>query len=128
VEFELQHPANGVALAGTLIFLIGLVDDWRGLSAPVKLVCQLRAVAILIQYEVVISFFPHGFWGDAGDWLLTALWVVGITKAVTYLGGMDGLATGSCVINAFFFSLVTLDSHHDFMATWPCPCPCGGNA
>jgi len=114
-NFSFSTQLKGVALAGTLIFLMGLVDDWRGLSAPVKLVCQLGAVAILIQYEVVISFFPHGFWGDAGEWFLTALWVVGITNAVNYLDGMDGLAAGSCAINAFFFSLVALQSHHDFM-------------
>lgn len=114
-NFSFSTQLKGVALAGTLIFIMGLVDDWRGLAAPVKLACQLGAAAILIKYGVVISFFPHSAWGDAGEWLLTALWVVGITNAVNYLDGMDGLAAGSCAINAFFFSLVALQNHHDFM-------------
>jgi UDP-GlcNAc:undecaprenyl-phosphate GlcNAc-1-phosphate transferase len=114
-NFSFSTQLKGVALAGTLIFLMGLVDDWRGLAASVKLALQLVAVAILIEYGVVISFFPHGLWGDLGEWLLTAIWVVGITNAVNYLDGMDGLAAGSCAINAFFFSLVALQGHHDFM-------------
>ena len=114
-NFSFSTQLKGVALAGTLIFLVGLVDDWRGLAAPVKLVCQLVGVVILIKYGVVISFFPHGPWGDLGEWLLTALWVVGITNAVNYLDGLDGLAAGTCAISAFFFSLVALQSHHDFM-------------
>ena len=114
-DFSFSSQLKGVALAGTLIFTIGLVDDWRGLTAPVKLGCQLVAVGILIKYGVVISFFPHGLWGDLGEWLLTALWVVGITNAVNYLDGLDGLAAGSCAINAFFFSLVALQNHHDLM-------------
>lgn len=114
-NFSFSEELKGVALAGTLIFAVGLVDDLRALPARIKLICQLVAVGILIKYGVVISFFPHGFWGDTGEWLLTALWVVGITNAVNFLDGMDGLAAGSCAINAFFFGLVALQNSQDYM-------------
>jgi UDP-GlcNAc:undecaprenyl-phosphate GlcNAc-1-phosphate transferase len=114
-NFSFSEELKGVALAGTLIFAVGLADDLRPLPARLKLLFQLAAVAVLIKYGVVISFFPHGFWGDAGEWLLTALWVVGITNAVNFLDGMDGLAAGSCAINAFFFGLVALQNNQDYM-------------
>ena len=49
------------------------------------------------------------------DGLLTAFWVIGITNAVNFLDGMDGLATGIGCIAAVFFGLVALQNSHDFM-------------
>ncbi|MFP6644521.1 MAG: MraY family glycosyltransferase [Candidatus Latescibacterota bacterium] len=65
---------------------------------------------------VVISFLPDTLWGMVGEWLLTAFWVVGITNAVNFLDGMDGLAPGSTGINALFFGLVAWqNSQYDMM-------------
>lgn len=105
-NFAFTDELKGVALAGSLILAVGIVDDLRHLSARHKLVAQLLAVAILIRYGVVISFLPDTAWGHAGEWLLTAVWVVGITNAVNFLDGMDGLAAGTSAINALFFGLV----------------------
>lgn len=52
----------------------------------------------------------------AGEWLLTAFWILGITNAVNFLDGMDGLAAGSTGINAVFFGLVAWqNSQQDMM-------------
>ena len=101
-----EHELKGVALAGTLILAVGLADDILELPARWKLLAQLLAVAILIHFGVVISFLPGTWWGMIGEWLLTAFWVLGITNAVNFLDGMDGLAAGSTGINAMFFGLV----------------------
>jgi len=114
-NFSFSVELKGVALAGALIFAVGLVDDVRELPARLKLVVQLLAVGILIRYGVVISFLPPGLWGNLGEWVLTAFWVIGITNAVNFLDGMDGLAAGICCIMAIFFGLVALQNHHDFM-------------
>ena len=115
-NFSFSVELKGVALGGTLIFAIGLIDDYRELPAKVKLLAQLVAVGILIQYGVVISFLPDTIWGNLGEWLLTAFWIIGITNAVNFLDGMDGLATGMCGIMAAFFSLVALQNQQVFMA------------
>ena len=114
-NFAFSEELKGVVLAGSLVFAVGLVDDVRELSAKLKLLVQLLAVGILIRYGVVISFLPAGLWGDMGEWLLTAFWMIGIINAVNFLDGMDGLATGMCGIMAIFFSLVALQNGHDFM-------------
>ena len=113
-NFHFTQELKGVALGGTLMLIVGVIDDVRELRAPVKLLAQLAAVAILIHYGVVISFLPDGPWGTAGEWVLTAIWVIGITNAVNFLDGMDGLAAGTCCINLIFFGLVALfNEQHD---------------
>jgi UDP-GlcNAc:undecaprenyl-phosphate GlcNAc-1-phosphate transferase len=114
-NFSFSEELKGVVLAGSLIFAVGLADDLRELPARLKLGVQLAAVAILIRYGVTISFLPPGIWGNAAEWGLTAIWVVGVTNAVNFLDGMDGLATGMCALAAAFFGLAALQNHHDFM-------------
>ena len=106
---------KGAVFAGTLVFAVGLVDDLKELSARLKLLAQLVAVAILIYHGVVISFLPDGLWGNIGECILTAVWIIGITNAVNFLDGLDGLATGTSCICAVFFGLVALQNNHDFM-------------
>jgi len=105
-NFAFTDELKGVALAGTLILAIGVIDDLRELPARWKLLVQLAAVAVLIRFGVVISFLPDTWWGTTGEWILTAIWVPGITNVVNFLDGMDGLAAGSTGINAIFFGLV----------------------
>jgi len=92
----------GVVLAASLIFAIGFVEDTRGVPATVRLLFQTIAVIILVRSGVVLTFLPPTWWGVAGEWILTFLWVVGITNAFNFLDGLDGLAAGSAIINAFF--------------------------
>ncbi|MSS72287.1 MAG: undecaprenyl/decaprenyl-phosphate alpha-N-acetylglucosaminyl 1-phosphate transferase [Candidatus Latescibacteria bacterium] len=115
LNFYFSVELKGVALGATLIFVVGLLDDIWNLSARLKLLAQGVAVVILIKYNVSISFLPDTWWGDAGEVLLTGLWVIGITNAFNFIDGLDGLATGSAAINAFFFGLVAFMTDQQFM-------------
>jgi len=96
--------------AAALIFAVGLVDDLRGLPARVKFLAELVAALALCLVGVRISdialtdqwIVPLGEWG----WLLTILWIVGITNAVNLSDGLDGLAAGvsaiACAVIAIF--------------------------
>ena len=114
-NFDFSEELKGVALAGTLILIIGLLDDRKELPAKLKLLAQVVAVAILIRYGVVISFLPDTWWGNFGEWALTCFWVVGITNAVNFLDGMDGVAVGMCGIMSAFFGLVALQNNQPYM-------------
>jgi len=87
---------------------VGLIDDLKELSATWKLVAQILATGILIFYGVRLSFLPNNWWGIGGEVLLTLIWVVGITNAVNFFDGMDGLATGSIAICSLSFFIVAL--------------------
>jgi UDP-GlcNAc:undecaprenyl-phosphate GlcNAc-1-phosphate transferase len=115
-NFAFTDELKGIAVAGTLILAVGVADDLLDLPARWKLLAQVVAVGILIRFGVVISFLPNTMVGTVGEWLLTALWVIGITNAVNFLDGMDGLAAGSTAINAMFFGLVAWqNSQYDMM-------------
>ena len=93
----------GIALGGTFILLLGLVDDFADLSPVVKFFGQIAAAAILVRFGVTIEFvglpFSKGVF-FLGSWgiLLTLTWVVGLTNVVNFIDGLDGLAAGVCGI------------------------------
>jgi UDP-GlcNAc:undecaprenyl-phosphate GlcNAc-1-phosphate transferase len=94
-------------LAGaSIILIIGLIDDVRGLSARFRLVIQFFAALVIISFGVRLSFLPNNLWGDAGEIILSLIWVIGITNAFNYLDGIDGLAAGIAAIIALFFSII----------------------
>lgn len=97
----------GIATGATIILIIGLIDDIRGLSAQLRLIGQSLAVLIMISFGVRLSFLPNNLWGDIGEIALTLVWTIGITNALNFLDGIDGLAAGTVAISAFFFSIIS---------------------
>ncbi len=106
---------KGVAVAGTLVFLVGMIDDIQPLSAKLRLLVQLVAVGIMIEYGVRVSFMPDSWWGDLLEILFTVVWMIGITNAVNFLDGLDGLASGTVMISAAAFSLIALQTGQPYM-------------
>jgi len=87
----------------TVLFLVGVVDDRWGLSAPVKLFGQLVVAFFLWREGVRITAFLSL---PGASLLLTVLWVVGLTNAFNFLDNMNGLAGGlACVSGAIFFTV-----------------------
>ncbi len=94
----------GVIAGGTIIFIVGIVDDLKGLPAKLKLVCQIGCAFILFQFSVRISFISNPF-GEGYyffPWIVslivTVIWVVGITNTINLIDGLDGLAAGVAFI------------------------------
>ncbi len=106
-DFTALRHISGILAGGTIILIIGLADDVWGLSAPVKLAGQLIAALIMIYLGVRISFFPNTWTGYTGEVILTLIWITGITNAVNYLDGIDGLAAGSTAISSAFFVIIS---------------------
>ncbi|KPK97033.1 MAG: hypothetical protein AMJ95_11290 [Omnitrophica WOR_2 bacterium SM23_72] len=94
----------------TVILIVGVINDIRGLSTQTRLISQTLCALILIVTGHHIDFLPNNLWGDMGEVLVTIIWVVGITNAFNYLDGMDGLAAGSAVLNLFCFSAILYNS------------------
>ena len=63
-----QEVANGVIgllLGGTLIVIIGLIDDYKNLPAKVKLLGQILAACVVVYFDVRIDVITDPF----GDYL-----------------------------------------------------------
>jgi UDP-GlcNAc:undecaprenyl-phosphate GlcNAc-1-phosphate transferase len=95
-----------ILLGGTMILVLGLIEDIRGLKAQTRFLVQLLAALILVWKGLRISFLPAGLWGNIAEIIITLVWIVGVTNAYNYLDGLDGLAAGSAVINLFFFAAI----------------------
>ncbi|MCB2199761.1 undecaprenyl/decaprenyl-phosphate alpha-N-acetylglucosaminyl 1-phosphate transferase [bacterium] len=113
-HYSLQMKAVGIASA--LIWLVGVIDDRRELSSIYKLLAQLVAVGILLKFGVHVTFMPNTWWGDYLEFIITALWVIGVTNAVNFLDGMDGLAAGMSAIIAFFLAIVAVQTGQQYFS------------
>jgi len=103
--FEFSQEFLGIMLGGTIIVLLGLIDDFGVLTPEVKLLGQIIAAFVLIKSGTMIylAFIPY--------WLrlfLTGLWIVGITNAFNIIDVMDGLSSGVAAVAAVTLSIVAL--------------------
>ncbi len=100
-----------ILAAGSLLLIVGVVDDVWELPASSKLVAQLVAAGIVVSTGKVLTLFPSGPIGDVANVLLTVLWIVGITNAFNFFDGMDGLATGLAILIAGFMAAVAFETN-----------------
>lgn len=106
LNFSFSIELKGIIIGGTIILIIGLIDDVKHLPANWKLIGQIIASSTLILFGVKLSFLPSTWWGIGGEVLLTIIWIVGITNAVNFFDGMDGLAAGLAVVCSLSFFIV----------------------
>jgi UDP-GlcNAc:undecaprenyl-phosphate/decaprenyl-phosphate GlcNAc-1-phosphate transferase len=97
--------------AGSLLLIVGIIDDVWELPASWKLVAQFAAAGIVIATGNVLTLFPSNPVGDAANVLLTLLWIVGITNAFNFFDGMDGLASGLAILIAGFMGAVAFETN-----------------
>jgi len=102
----------GILIGCTIIVLLGIVDDIKGVSPKVKLAVQTLAALVVVSFGVQISFvtnpFAEIFFLNALAIPLTVLWIVGITNAVNLIDGLDGLAAGTSGIAAVTIGVVAM--------------------
>jgi len=119
VMFASNSEPIGVLIAATIIYVVGFIDDIRGLSPPAKVAGTVLAGLALVQFGVVMYAFRLPFFDGpillAQEWrpLVTVLWLLGMTQAINLIDGLDGLAAGIVAIGAgafFLYSQELIDS------------------
>jgi UDP-GlcNAc:undecaprenyl-phosphate/decaprenyl-phosphate GlcNAc-1-phosphate transferase len=98
-----SHEMLGVLLAAAVIFLVGLVDDFRDMSAPAKVAGEVLAASVLYfsgvtMYQIKLPFAGFVVLGPSMLPLITAIWVFALSNAVNLIDGLDGLAAGIVAI------------------------------
>ncbi|MDM8535888.1 MraY family glycosyltransferase [Desulfobacterales bacterium HSG17] len=103
--------------AATLLFLLGIKDDAGGVSAFIRLAAQLFAAAIVMSFGIILHVLPvsWGVFSQAGNILLTFLWIIGISNAMNFFDGMDGLAAGLGSIISFFLGIIAFQMNQPFV-------------
>ncbi len=101
-----------IMCAAGVLFVTGVADDCIEVPASVKLVVQVLCTSAVIISGVVLRVVPEslGIFADVTNVLLTFLWIIGITNAMNFFDGMDGLAAGLGAIISFFLGVVTIQA------------------
>lgn len=116
INYEVGFELAGLMLGGSMIVLLGIIDDYKNLPAKVKLLGQILAATVLVvAFDVRIDFITDPF----GDYLyleylavpVTIFWIVGLTNTVNLIDGLDGLAAGVAVIASVTIFLVALEDN-----------------
>ncbi len=114
VEVSLsRRTVLNILAPATLVFLLGLFDDFRSVRPQVKFAVQAAAAALLFLGGFRVFQLPLLFGSQTLGWLelpLTIVWVLWITNAFNLLDGVDGLAAGSALFSTVTVFVVSLVS------------------
>lgn len=109
---QLDTRIIGIMIGGTLIYILGVIDDLKNLPAKVKFLGQTVVAVIMYLYDIRIEFISN-FFGDGRSelgaalcFIITILWIVGITNTVNLIDGLDGLAAGTSAIASLCIAYV----------------------
>lgn len=100
-----QYSAHllGIAAGAAIIFVLGFLDDVRSLSARTRLFWQVAAAAVTAGAGLKLTFAQHLPGGEVLSFVLTVLWLVGITNAFNFMDGIDGLASAMGAVCSLLF-------------------------
>ncbi len=106
--FQNNSELIGVLIAAVVIFVLGIFDDIREVSAPMKVTGVVVAALALVAFGVTMFFFRVPFLDVfilPNDWipLFTVFWLLGMTQSINLIDGLDGLAGGIVAIAAASF-------------------------
>ena len=93
------------------MLLSGAYDDFHPMLARYKLLLQFIAALCVIfsgfNFDRLV-YIGDGLFTDLGIWTfpITFIWVVGITNAVNFIDGVDGLAGGVSALIVFFLGMI----------------------
>ena len=111
--YEFERSVLAILLSGTLVLILGLIDDFGVLTPTAKFIGQFIAAVVLIKADILIRveiFHPYV------NLFLTLLWIIGMTNAMNIIDIMDGLAAGIALIASIFLFVVAIMNHYEMIA------------
>ncbi|OGS08560.1 MAG: hypothetical protein A2270_01835 [Elusimicrobia bacterium RIFOXYA12_FULL_51_18] len=98
-----------IMAGGAIMFALGLVDDLNkphGLGVKTKFLIQFAAAFFAALYGVRINFISP----DYLSFILSMIWLVGVSNAFNIIDIMDGLSASQTVMAALGFLLISFPS------------------
>ena len=104
---QIDNQTKSIFIGAVIIVLLGVVDDITPLKPLIKLAGQIVAALIPVLNGVVIERLTDPFSKSGGvinmgvlAIPITIIWIVGMSNAVNFIDGLDGLAVGVSSIAA----------------------------
>ena len=109
LTFDLSREILGILLSGTIIVILGIIDDFKVLPPKIKFIGQAIAAFVLIKSGIYIKLVFLPLWINI---ILSFLWLMVITNAFNIIDVMDGLATGiGCLVSIILFIVAIMNQH-----------------
>lgn len=111
---NLSSPAIGIIVCGTIVAIVGIIDDKYELPGWAQAGTILFAALILCFFGVRVKEITSPIHMKFAPWLgtiVTMLWVLMVTKAVDCMDGLDGLAAGIAAIAAGTLMIMAAQFH-----------------
>ena len=114
----MNHKIEVAMLGGLLMYGLGVIDDIFDIKPVVKFGGQVLIASLVYYLGIRITFISNFLelpgadshanllLGTGVGYIITVLWIVGITNAVNLMDGLDGLAAGSTAIMALSLAYV----------------------
>ena len=123
LDFELDNQIIELSIIAFIFFLIGFVDDIFSIKPKPRLAFQVLATLIAFNSLENMSFplFQDLNFGNYPNQILlivslivTVIWITGVTNAINWTDGIDGLAGGVSVVlsSGLFFIFLSLDLYN----------------
>ncbi len=90
---------------GTVLMLLGLIDDRRGLNWKTRLLIQALVAMAMVRLGWRLSLFVDM---PLLTGAISVLWIVGLVNSFNMLDNMDGLSAGVAAIAAAMLAVVML--------------------
>lgn len=112
-----SKPVMAIMTASLILFVTGIVDDFKGVAAGLKLLVQIACTILVMSCGIVLRVLPVelGVSAAIGNMVLTVFWIIGITNAMNFFDGMDGLAAGLGAVISFFLGVVAFQTAQPFL-------------
>lgn len=129
---DFSEKSIGIIIGAVIIFIVMLIDDMKKLPWWVKLIGAILAATAPILAGLRIVYMTNIFEGSSFNiqWLsipLTYIWIVGMTNAMNFIDGLDGLAAGITVIATIAAVIASL-TRDMLVPTVLLACICGSAA
>lgn len=108
---KITPTITALLIGGSVIVLLGMLDDIFRLRASIKLIAQIGVAFIAVWQNITVerivlmdNTIEFGAWSIP----ITVLWIVGLTNAINLIDGLDGLSCGVSAISATSLLLVSI--------------------
>ena len=99
---HLPSVAAVIWIGITLLFVLGLLDDFFDIKPQTKLLGQIL-VGLMVTF---LGFRLNWFHSQTLDTIVTIFWIVGITNAFNLIDNMDGFCAGIGLIASICLSIL----------------------
>lgn len=128
-KFLIEPKTVGILCGSLIIIALGIFDDIKPLRARIKFPIQVIAAIIVVATGTKITTLSKPFLdtvamhpsmmyflGDALAFVISVVWIVGLTNAINLIDGLDGLAAGVSGIAATTLFIVSVIRGQDNIA------------